>query len=35
VSIGTWIDEGRLQARTLGLDFLKALAFHPDWEDDP
>ena len=30
-----WIDEGRLKAQTLGLDFLKALAFHPDWEADP
>jgi hypothetical protein len=30
-----WIDEGRLKAQALGLDFLKALAFHPDWEADP
>lgn len=30
-----WIDEGRLQARRMGLDFLKALAYHPDWEAHP
>lgn len=30
-----WIEEGRLKAQVLGLDFLKALAFHPDWETDP
>jgi hypothetical protein len=29
-----WIDEGRLKAQSLGLDYLKALAFHPDWEVD-
>jgi len=31
----SWVNEGRLRAQTLGLDFLKALAFHPDWESDP
>jgi hypothetical protein len=30
-----WIDEGRLKAQALGLDFLRTLAFHPDWEADP
>jgi hypothetical protein len=30
-----WIDEGRLKAQTLGVDFLKVLAFHPAWEADP
>ena len=30
-----WIDQGRLKPQVLGLDFLKALAFHPDWEADP
>ncbi|WP_435005063.1 BRCT domain-containing protein [Tundrisphaera lichenicola] len=30
-----WIDEGRLKPQGLGLDFLRALAFHPDWEADP
>ncbi len=30
-----WIDEGRLQARTLGAEFLKIVGFHPDWATDP
>jgi hypothetical protein len=30
-----WINEGRLHARTLGADFLKIVAFHPDWAADP
>jgi hypothetical protein len=30
-----WIEEGRLKPQVLGLDFLKAMAFHPDWESDP
>ncbi|RUL87062.1 BRCT domain-containing protein [Tautonia sociabilis] len=30
-----WIDEGRLKARSVPLDALKALAFHPDWEAHP
>jgi hypothetical protein len=30
-----WVDEGRLKAPALGVDFLRALAFHPDWESDP
>jgi hypothetical protein len=30
-----WIDEGRLKAQTLGVDFLKVLAYHPAWETDP
>lgn len=29
-----WIDEGRLKPQTLGADFFKSLAFHPDWESD-
>ena len=33
-AIGRWIDEGRLKARALGLDFFKSLAYHPDWEAD-
>ncbi len=33
--IGRWIDEGRLKPQALGLDFLRALAYHPDWEADP
>src|SRR5206468_7106049 len=30
-----WINEGRLKPQAPGLDFLKALAFHPDWVADP
>lgn len=30
-----WIDEGTLKANTLPLEFLKILAFHPDWEAAP
>ena len=29
-----WVDEGRLKARTYPVDFLKTLAYHPDWEND-
>jgi hypothetical protein len=29
-----WINEGRLDAETVGLDFLQVLAFHPAWEAD-
>jgi len=34
VALG-WIEEGRLKPQALGLDFLRALAFHPDWDADP
>jgi hypothetical protein len=34
-AIWAWVDEGRLKPQALGLDFLKAVAFHPDWEADP
>jgi hypothetical protein len=34
-TIGRWIDEGRLKLYALGLDFLRAIAFHPDWDADP
>jgi hypothetical protein len=27
-----WVEQGRLQPKVLGLDVLKALAYHPDWE---
>ena len=27
------IDEGRLKAQTLPVDFFKVLAFHPAWEE--
>jgi hypothetical protein len=30
-----WINEGRLKALTLGVDFLKSIAYHPAWETDP
>ena len=30
-----WIEEGKLKPQLLGLDFLRALAFHPDWQGDP
>jgi hypothetical protein len=30
-----WIDEGRLKAQTLPVDFFKTLAYHPQWETDP
>jgi hypothetical protein len=33
--VAHWIDEGRLKPQTLGVGFLKALAFQPDWEADP
>ena len=33
--VARWIDEGKLRPQALGIDFLKALAFHPDWEADP
>jgi hypothetical protein len=30
-----WVNEGRLKAPSLTADFLKVLAYHPDWETDP
>ena len=33
--VARWIDEGKLRPQTLGIEFLKSLAFHPDWEADP
>ncbi|QDU21890.1 BRCT domain-containing protein [Urbifossiella limnaea] len=33
--VGAWIDGGKLKPATLGIDFWKALAFHPDYEADP
>lgn len=29
-----WIETGKLKASALGADFLKRMAFHPDWESD-
>ncbi len=33
--VAAWVDEGKLKPTTLGADFWKALAFHPDYEADP
>lgn len=30
----SWVEEGRLKAQLLGLDFLRSLAYHPDWDAD-
>jgi hypothetical protein len=30
-----WIDEGRLKVAAIPVGFVKALAYHPDWEADP
>ena len=30
-----WIASGRFKPQGLGLDFLRAVAFHPDWDADP
>ncbi len=30
-----WVVEGRLAPKVFGPEFLKALAYHPDWEVDP
>ncbi|MBL8798707.1 MAG: BRCT domain-containing protein [Planctomycetia bacterium] len=32
---GRWVDEGKLKAQSLPLDYWRTLAFHPDWERDP
>jgi hypothetical protein len=29
-----WVNEGRLKARTFPVEFLKVVAYHPDWEQD-
>jgi hypothetical protein len=31
-SVQGWVDEGRLQARVLGVDFVKAVAYPPSWD---
>ncbi len=33
-AVAGWVDEGRLKAQTLPLDFLKALAYRPAWDAD-
>jgi hypothetical protein len=32
---GRWVDQGTLKAQAFGIDFLKALAFEPDFSADP
>ncbi len=34
-NVDRWISEGKLKPQVLGLDFLRALAYHPDWDADP
>ncbi len=33
-AVCNWIETGKLKASVLGADFLKRMAFHPDWETD-
>jgi hypothetical protein len=33
--VSAWVEQGKLKPQTLGTDFWKALAFHPDYEADP
>jgi hypothetical protein len=33
--VTAWIQEDRVPAKDLGVDFLKALAFEPTWDGDP
>ena len=32
---GQWVDQGKLKAPSFGIDFLKALAYEPDYADHP
>ena len=32
--VARWIEEDKLKAKDLGVSFLKALAFHPTWDQD-
>jgi hypothetical protein len=34
-TVCAWIDEGKLEAKTIPLSFWKSLAYHPAWEADP
>ena len=34
-AVNTWLSQGKLKLQTLGMDFLKMLAFQPDWDVDP
>jgi hypothetical protein len=31
----SWVHQGKVKPQTLGMDFLKMLAFQPDWDADP
>lgn len=31
----TWVNQGKLKAQTLGMDFWKMMAFAPDWDASP
>ncbi len=33
--VSGWVEQGKLKPATLGTDFWKALAFHPDYDADP
>jgi hypothetical protein len=33
--VQTWVNQGKLRPQALGMDFLKVLAFQPDWDADP
>jgi hypothetical protein len=30
-----WVNEGRLKLQSVGVEFLKTVAFHPAWDGDP
>ena len=34
-AVRTWGQQGKLKPQSLGMSFLKALAFQPDWDADP
>ena len=34
-AVQTWVRQGKLKPQSVGMDFLKALAFQPDWDADP
>lgn len=35
LALERWVEGGKLKAAALGLDFLRSLAFHPDWDANP
>jgi hypothetical protein len=34
-NVDTWVDHGKIKPQSLGVDFLKMLAFQPDWDASP